>query len=110
MLGVRVPEDIQPDDRGTVRPECGGMSVAPDSIWNGPHHRRPREMKRGSTGKSEDRMYALAAASVSNALAVRPDPKAPERHVFLEPVFPMHILEYREALERTRLHWRQVWP
>ena len=43
-------------------------------------------------------------------LAVRSDPKAPERHAFIEPARPLHILEYREALERTRPHWRQVWP
>ncbi len=35
-LGVRVHQDIKPDDKGDVHPETGGMSVSLDDPMNLP--------------------------------------------------------------------------
>ena len=111
MLGVRIPEDIDPDEKGKVRPGIGGMSVAPNSVWNVPNHRRPRGMHMGSTGNSEDHMYAIADAAIPvDKLAIRPDPKQPRRHAFVEPATSAELSTYETDLANTRNHWRQVWP
>ena len=111
MLGVRVPEDIQPDAEGNVRPGIGGLSVAPASIWNLPTHRRPRGMKHGSTGKPADRVYAVSGdALAGHRLGARPDPHAPARHAFIEPTTVMPLTTYEDAVAATRPVWRQAWP
>ncbi len=111
MLGVRVPQDIAPDAEGLVRPGAGGMSVAPGSEWNVPNHRRPRGMKRGSSGNSGDRMYALSDDSIPvDKLNVRPDPGFPETHAFFEPAASVKLQQYEADLADTREDWRQIWP
>ncbi len=111
MLGVRVPQDIAPDADGMVMPGAGGMSVAPGSEWNVPNHRRPRGMKRGSTGNVGDRMYALPDKSIpADKLMVRPDPGFPEIHAFVEPAASVKLQRYEVDLAGTRQDWRQIWP
>src|SRR2546430_2606362 len=67
-LGVRVPEDIQPDAAGRVVPGQGGMSVAPGSFWNLPNHRRPRGLGRGSTGPCGFRKFCRVNSGNSGRL------------------------------------------
>jgi hypothetical protein len=111
MIGVRVPQDIMPDERGFVRPGTGGMFVAPDSEWNVPNHRRPRGMRNGSTGNTDDRIYALPDISIrADKLSVRADPQHPDKHAFMEPAAIIELAGYETDLADTRRDWRQVWP
>jgi hypothetical protein len=111
MLGVRVPKDIVPDARGFVEPGTGGMSVAPNSEWNVPNHRRPRGMHNGSSGKIDDRMYALPDVAIrADKLSVRADPHYPDKHAFMEPASIIELAGYETDLADTRSDWRQVWP
>jgi hypothetical protein len=107
-LGVRVPLDIQIDSEGRVYPATGGMSVAPDSMWHLPHHRRPRGMGRGSTGPAIDWVFSLS--QVSNDLTVRPDPDRPTKHAFIEPAEIVPLETYETSIARTRPDWRRAWP
>lgn len=111
MIGVRVPEDIIPDEMGLIRPGTGGMSVAPNSAWNTPNHRRPRGMGRGSAGNKDDRMYALANEAVPvDKLSIRPDPEKPRIHAFIEPAAIIELKGYEKDLAGTRNDWQMVWP
>lgn len=110
-LGVRADKDIRLNSEGRVLPGCGGMSVAPSSVWNLPNHRRPRGMGRGSTGPAADRMFSIAPESVSSAgLLVRPDPERPAKHAFIEPPEVIELFRYEAMLGSTRTQWKQVWP
>ena len=110
-LGVRTPEDVQPDARGLVQPRTGGMSVSPDSLWNLPHHRRPQPLGRGSTGPAGDTVYSLSEPPLEVcALVARRDPRRPDKHAFVEPSAPTPLSDYESALESTRPAWRKVWP
>lgn len=107
-LGVRVPHDMRPDAAGSVHPGTGGMSVAPDSMWNVPNHRRPRGMLRGSTGPAADRIYAIDSPDVrSHSLDVR---QTSPLHALIEPSVQMALAAYEAALVSTRPFWRQAWP
>ena len=111
MLGIRVPEDLAVNEKGFVRPETGGMSVAPNSAWNIPTHRRPRGMGKGSSGRISDRMYALANTAVpSDKLKIRLDPECPRLHAFVEPAIMIELAGYERNLAATRYDWKQVWP
>ena len=110
-LGVRVPGDVMPDAAGYVIPGTGGMSVAPDSLWNLPHHRRPRGMGRGSTGPVQDQVFSIASVPLrDNGLVARRDPKAPVVHALVEPMQKVFLEEFEHAIVATRPSWRRVWP
>jgi hypothetical protein len=110
MLGVRVPTDIRPNDQGVVFPGTGGMSVTPDLIWKLPAWRRPQSMGGDSTGP-EDHIYGIEENVLSNvSLDVRPDPKKPDQHGFVEPAMPVPLEQYQQALVCSRPFWRQAWP
>ena len=110
-LGIRIPEDVQPGSSGMVLPVAGGMSVAPQTLWNLPHHRRPSTMGRGSTGPDQDRVLVIRGTGIHQVgLTVRPDPALPARHAFVEPPAPMLLSLYEEALARTRPEWECAWP
>lgn len=105
-LGVRVPQDIQPDAEGAVIPGIGGMSVAPGSILNLPNHRRPRAYGSGSTGPDEDRIYAVEDDSLAaHPLLLQPDPNRPTRHATIEPEERTPLESYESALTATREDW-----
>jgi|WetSurMetagenome_2_1015567.scaffolds.fasta_scaffold108678_3 hypothetical protein len=111
QLGVRIPEDIEPDENSFVKPGIGGMSVAPKSALNVPNYRRPRGMGMGSTGKKDNRMYALSHADIpADKLSVRLDPQNPEVHAFVEPAILIRLAIYESYLANTQGKWRQVWP
>ena len=83
-LGARVPRDIEPDDRGDVHPETGGMSVSPDDPRNLPQHRRPPSL--GGPGKDPVFVvFVIADVDVGASLVFRPDARNPGRHGFVEP-------------------------
>ena len=110
-LGVRIPKDIQPDEHGNVLPQRGGMSVAPESLWNLPHHRRPRGMGRGSTGPDTDRVFSIGQLAIETAgLTIRPDPNRPRKHAFVEPPAPLQLENYEKRLSSTRKSWSVVSP
>ena len=109
MLGVNRDETTAPD--GTFGPGTGGMSVAPDSPWNVPNHRRPQGMGRGSTGHCRDWMFVINMVALADAdLGVRLDPEHPEIHAFVEPARRLAIEEYAIALGATQTKWRCEWP
>lgn len=110
-LGVRVPRDIAPDTAGFVAAGQGGMSVAPNSMWNLPHHRRPRGLGRGSTGPDDDHVFSVEGASLDGrGLDARPDPLAPAIHAFVEPRERIALARFEAALAATRPEWHRVWP
>jgi hypothetical protein len=111
MLGVRVPQDVSPDAAGYVLPETGGMSVAPESLWNLPHHRRPRGMGRGSTGPIMDHVFSVGPESLhDNDLTARRDPKAPAIHAWIEPARKALLEHFERSLAATRSSWTRAWP
>lgn len=106
-LGARIPGDIDPDAQGVVHPRTGGMSVSPGSVWNIPHHRRPRGMGHGSTGPPGDQIFGMEAFS-GFRLCARPDPARPDKHAFVEPALPMLSEPYQQELVATRPSWRRM--
>jgi hypothetical protein len=110
MLGVRAPDDILPDEKGLVGNGKGGLSVAPNSMWNVPPHRRPKSTGRGSTGKLGDYVYAVASFSLpADKLTVRLDPDRPQKHAFVEPAAWVHVTECEANLASTGSEWRLAW-
>jgi hypothetical protein len=110
-LGVRIPEDVVPDAEGFVAPETGGLSVAPDSVFNLPNHRRPCGMGRGSTGPANDWVFGIEEPPVNAVgLGIRPDPVRPNKHAFVEPRDRIPLGEYESAIVGTRPAWGRVWP
>jgi hypothetical protein len=76
-----------------------------------PNHRRPRGIGNGSTGPQGDRVYAVAFDDVQAVgLTIRPDPKCPLVHAFIEPSAVVALSAYEASLVSTRPAWRQVWP
>ena len=110
-LGVRT-SDVTLDGLGRVLPGGRGMSVALLSVWNLPAHRRPFELGRGSTGrKGIGHVFTTQDATFKSAgLTLRPDPKSPDRHGFVEPTEPSPLAKYEQSLAETRLSWRQYSP
>ena len=110
-LGVRVPHDVSPDAAGYISPGTGGLSVAPDSMWHLPNHRRPRGMGRGSTGPVQDYVFSIAPATLrDNRLVVRRDPVAPAVHALIEPLQRVRLEEFDHLLGATRPSWQRAWP
>jgi hypothetical protein len=106
-LGVRL-SDVTLDPEGRVVPRKGGMSIAPESLWNLPNHRRPRTMGNGSTGPDADHVFCiLSSAFHRHNLVLRLDSKV---HGLVEPIEPLRLTVFEAALARTRAEWRCVWP
>jgi len=97
-LGVRVPDDVAPDEEGRVHPGRGGMSVAPDDPMRLRAHRRPRAL--GGTGP--DPVFSTVADQLGGALAVRLDGRT---HALVEPNAPMDLPFYVRSLHSTRPLW-----
>jgi hypothetical protein len=87
------------------------MSVAPDSLWNLPNHRRPRGLGRGSTGSAQDWVFAVEPARLQEQeLVARPDPAAPRVHALVEPMRTVALHLFENSLVATRSNWRVEWP
>jgi hypothetical protein len=121
-LGVRVGgganDDIPCDAEGNVHPNTGGMSVAPE-VHHLPMHRVPRELRRrfperfpDATGSNRYACWWMGegrfeSSPVADLLVLRPDPKRPTQHGFVEPDRKMSVAQYQGALAATRTSWRR---
>jgi hypothetical protein len=103
-LGVRLEADILIREDGMVGPRTGGMSVALDDIRNLPIHRRPP--KHGGIGP--DPVWQIEDSDLPSVLVLRPDPDDPSRHGFVEPIEPMRLSDYQEALATSRGSWSRA--
>ena len=121
-LGVRVGDgandDIPCDAEGSVHPNTGGMSVAPE-VDHLPMHRVPKELRRRFPERFPDAVgpdrYAcwwmgegkFESGPVVVLLVLRPDPKRPTQHGFVEPDRKMPVAQYQGALAATIASWRR---
>jgi hypothetical protein len=96
-----------------VGPGTGGMSVAPE--WRLlPVHRIPRRLRSKyprAAGRSDVKLWRMGdgpfvGGPVAARLLLRPDPKAQQRHGFVEPDARMASVDYQQALADTRDHWQ----
>ena len=113
-LGVR-PGEIPVAADGLVYPGTGGMSVAPDWQELPPHliPKRLQPLAPKARGPGSFTCWALGAGpfvagTVAPDLVLRPDPKDPTRHGFIEPTHPMTPDEYQTALAATLDQWKRI--
>ena len=99
-LGVREGTDIPVDENGLVKPNTGGMSVAPDTPTNLPAHRRPPS--HGGTGK--DPVYGTNTDQLGPDLQFRQDSPT---HGVVEPAREMPVEDFQKALGDTASDWTQ---
>ena len=104
MLGARPGVDIHLDAASLVQGGTGGMSVTPDNPLRLPVHVRP--LRLGGIGKLP--VFELHAARLGERLAYRADPKAPDRHGFIEPSQPMSFDSYQAAIAQTQSSWTEM--
>ncbi len=109
MLGVRPNYDIDVSPSGSVKPDTGGLSVAPD--WRRlPPFLIPRRLAnevgeaRGSNRLACFRLgaFPFSETMIGESLRLRPD--SPD-HGTIEPSREMPIDEYQAALANTRHLW-----
>jgi hypothetical protein len=99
-LGVRPGVDI-PVVSGRVRPNTGGMSVAPDRPENLHPLRRPAAY--GGSGK--DPLWALCLDDLGLNLVFRQDSA---KHGLIEPARDMPELDYQQWLADTKPFWTRL--
>lgn len=97
-LGVRIDEDVFPDESGIVSPGAG-MSVAPEDPLLLPQFRRPE--KYGGTGK--DPVWVIDEPQLPDKLAYTGDSL---EHGLIGPSVPMHLTAYEGALAATQSSWK----
>jgi hypothetical protein len=109
-LGVRVPQDINPDGNGNVWPSGQGMSVCPtpmDIPMEFFPERKRREYNRpGARGKGTF-IWSMGSgpfvpAPIATELQLRPDRPG---HGVVEPSYRMTFVAYQQALVDTQIHW-----
>ena len=101
-LGVR-PVDIETDDLGQVCPGRGGLSVTPDDPGRLPVEFRPEVL--GGLGRLP--VFSIRASQLGDSLGVRPDPRYPEQHAFVEPSLEMPFDRYQTELCETAPGWEE---
>lgn len=99
-LGVRPHVDL-PVHQGSVSPNSGGLSVAPDDPANLPRHRRPRS--HGGTGL--DPLWEMSTEVLPPDLIFRQDQP---HYGLIEPNRMMMLEEYEAALASTADHWKPI--
>ena len=104
MLGVRHKGDLPIGADGVVRPRTGGMSVALEDPMNLARHRRPARFK----GRGRDPVWQIEDGDLPDSLVLRADPENPDGHGFVEPMRPMRLRDYQEALTTTRGTWSRT--
>jgi len=108
-LGVRIPQDISPDDQGNVAPALGGMSVSPRLVEL-PKFLVPKRLvhllpsARGSNNNFVWRMGAgpFVAGAVAPGLLMQPDRPG---HGTVQPESVVPLPTYEAALVATRSEW-----
>jgi hypothetical protein len=112
-LGVVAPDDIPTEERETrapdvvpdrdeiVHPGKGGMSVTPDDPRKMSLARRPIRLG----GRSKDPLFAIRSDSLAPELSFRPDPRAVDRHGFVEPSSAVTLARFRLDLAATAPRW-----
>jgi hypothetical protein len=104
LLGARPGIDIVLDAYNLVDRGTGGMSVTPDDPGRLPPHVRPKRF--GGLGKLP--IFGLETKRLGELLAYRADPRAPDRHGFVEPASRMPFEAYQAALAGTQPDWWEV--
>lgn len=80
------------------------MSVAVDAPKNLARHRRDAAFG----GYGPDPVWEIDDEDLPSKLAFRPDPRNPSRHGFVEPIEPMTLAEYQNALATSRGFWSRA--
>jgi hypothetical protein len=114
-LGVRVPQDIDPDAAGDVHPGPHGMSVSP-SVDRLPMMFIPRRLSERfpkAVGSNNLHIWEMGegpwvAGGVAPALGLVPDPLKADRHGFVSPNLIMSLADYRAALAATQGTWSLI--
>ena len=104
MLGVRPGNNPTPDVLAVqasdlVLPNQGGMSAAPHDPLHLLRHRRPPSL--GGTG--HDPVWYIETDELGPDLQFRQDRPT---HGVIEPVRPMPLQEYQDAVADTRGRWK----
>jgi len=104
MLGVRPGNNPTPDvpavaPSDPVIPGRGGMSVAPDDPMHLQGFRRPPSL--GGTGP--DPVWWIDSDDLGPELRFRQDSTT---HGLIQPCQTMTLLDYEEALAKTRSRWK----
>jgi len=99
-LGVRPLVDI-PVVGGQVRPNTGGMSVAPDRPQN--LHRLRRPPRYGGSGK--DPLWVLDLDNLGGDLHFHEDTPT---HGLIEPSWAVSLAEYERRLADTKPFWKKL--
>jgi hypothetical protein len=87
---------VQPSD--IVQPGQGGLSVAPDDPLQLQRHRRPASL--GGTGR--DPVWYIEIDELGPDLGFRQDRPG---HGLIEPIRPLTLQEFQDALAGTRYRW-----
>lgn len=107
QLGVRVFQPTNNDIEvigGMVAPAPKkGMSVAPNSPYNLPEHRRPPSVG-GGTGR--DPVWSLRVSQLPDTLRYVQDSSTDGT---IQPAYPMPYKDYKNALESTQYLW-ELYP
>jgi hypothetical protein len=99
-LGVRPGVDI-PVVAGSVHPNTGGMSVAPDRPGN--LHRTRRPPAYGGSGK--DPVWWISTDRLGGDLQYRQDSPT---HGLIGPAQTMTLAEFQRRLEDTKPDWKKL--
>jgi hypothetical protein len=117
-LGVRVPEDVNLNEKGQVDDTCGGMSVAP--TWQDlPPHRIPKRLndklsriEKDARGSNADFCWRMGSGDfvksiVSERLVLVIDdvPEGDDPHGLVAPMTSCEIEAFRNAIADTRDEW-----
>jgi len=86
---------------GNVRPGTGGMSVAPDSPYNLPRHRKPSQFG----GIAKDPVWVIDESELGSDLKFVADTP---QHGTIQPAREMTIDEFQAALANTAPKWRRI--
>lgn len=100
-LGIRVPRDIEPDEKGQVTRGTNGLSVTPDDPRGLPLFARPPELG----GRGIDPVWELDLESLPEGLAFIDDEPT---HGYIAPANGMSIDSYRALIRSTRPLWRRT--
>jgi hypothetical protein len=108
-LGVRVPQDIEPDATGHVTAGNRGMSVAPGLRALRPElvPKRLRHLRESAVGPDSNVVWShgdgpFVESAVAPHLVLKPDASD---HGTVAPVGTMLLEEYRSALAATQDSW-----